>query len=132
MSKGVCLLDANLLIALATPDHSAHTRAVRWFRSTPRFATCPITQGALIRFHLRLAVEPSMAKAKQLLTRISALPSHEFWNDDLDYSHLPDKGIIGHNQVTDAYLVALAAAHGGLLATMDEALAAIHPHAFLV
>ena len=132
MSKGVCLLDANILIALATPDHSAHTRAVRWFRSTPRFATCPITQGALIRFHLRLAVEPSMVKAKQLLTRISALPSHEFWKDDLDYRHVSDKGIIGHKQVTDAYLVALAAAHGGLLATMDEALAAIHPHAILI
>ena len=78
MSSSVCLLDANILIALATPDHTAHARAARWFSSTPRFATCPTTQGALVRFHLRLAVEPSMAKAKQLLTRISALPTHEF------------------------------------------------------
>ena len=132
MSSSVCLLDANILIALATPDHTAHARAVRWFGSAPRFATCPITQGALIRFHLRLAVKPSMAKAKQLLTRISALPTHEFWNDDLDYRHVPDKGIIGYKQVTDANLIALAAAHGGSLATMDEALAAIHPHAVLI
>ncbi len=44
----VFLLDANVLIALATPDHALNTRAAAWFRKGYTFATCPITQGALI------------------------------------------------------------------------------------
>lgn len=35
-------------------------------------------------------------------------------------------GVIGHRQVTDAYLVALARHHGGRLATLDRGLAALH------
>jgi hypothetical protein len=34
--------------------------------------------------------------------------------------------------VTDAYLVLLARSHRGFLATMDEALAALHPGANLI
>ena len=51
---------------------------------------------------------------------------HEFWADDLPYqaSHL--RGVIGHRQVTDAYLVALAAHHGGRVVTLDKGLAALH------
>lgn len=36
------------------------------------------------------------------------------------------------DKVTDAYLVLLATRHKGVLATMDEALAAIHPGVFLL
>ena len=39
---------------------------------------------------------------------------------------MPATGIVGHRQVTDACLVLLARKHGGLLATMDNALAAVH------
>lgn len=121
------LLDANVLIALATPDHSAHQRARAWFRPDLPFATCPITQGALMRFYFRWAVRPSMSEAKRLLGRIVSQKTHVFWPDDLSYTDLPERGVLGHRQVTDAYLVALASAHGGALATMDEALAALHP-----
>jgi len=48
--SNVYLLDANVLIALATPEHSLNARAAAWFRKGRRFATCPITQGALFRF----------------------------------------------------------------------------------
>jgi predicted nucleic acid-binding protein len=34
--------------------------------------------------------------------------------------------VIGHRQVTDAYLVALARRHGGHVATLDAGLAALH------
>ena len=81
---------------------------------------------------MRWAIQASMAKAKQIITRIGVHPNHEFWSDDIDYLGVPEKGIIGHKQVTDAYLVALAAAHGGLLATLDEALAAFHSSAHLI
>ncbi len=66
------------------------------------------------------------ASAKQLLEAISALPRHEFWPDDVSYLEMPTAGIIGHGQVTDAYLVLLARKHGGSVATMDHALAAVH------
>jgi toxin-antitoxin system PIN domain toxin len=128
----VCLLDANVLIALATPDHSAHTRAASWFRSCPAFATCPITQGALIRFFMRWAELPNIGHAKRLLGEICALPKHRFWPDNIAYLTLPEKGVTGHRQVTDVYLVRLAEEHGGRLATMDEALAAVHPVARLI
>ena len=45
----------------------------------------------------------------------------------VSYADLPERGALGHRQVTGAYLVALASARGGVLATMDEALAALYP-----
>jgi len=126
MKNKVYLLDANLLIALATPEHSLNTRAADWFRKGYRFATCPITQGALFRFHMRAGVDATAPSAKLLLESISKLQRHEFWPDDVSYLDLPTEGIVGHRQVTDAYLVLLARNHGATLATMDKALAAIH------
>lgn len=127
MKSKVYLLDPNVLIALATPEHSLNARAAAWFLKGHRFATCPITQGALFRFHLRAGVEATAASANVLLQSISSLPRHEFWPDDVSYLDVPSTGIVGHRQVTDAYLVRLAGKRGGSLATMDEALAAVHP-----
>jgi uncharacterized protein len=126
MKSKVYLLDSTVLIALATPEHSLNARAAAWFRKGLRFATCPITQGALLRFHLRAGVDATAESAKLLLESISALPRHEFWADDVSYLDLPSTGVLGHRQVTDAYLVLLAGKHGGSVATLDHALAAIH------
>jgi toxin-antitoxin system PIN domain toxin len=128
----VYLLDSNVLIALATPEHSQNGRAAAWFRKGYRFATCPITQGALVRLHLRAGVEATAESAKLLLESISALTRHQFWPDDASFLDLPTAGIIGHRQVTDAYLVLLASKHGGSVATMDEGLAAIHSGTTLI
>ena len=128
----VYLLDANVLIALLTPEHTLHERARIWFGSGVPFATCPITQGALLRFHMRWSQPPSFADAKSILQAVCAHPRHHFWPDDVEYVRLRDKGIRGHRQVTDAYLAALASAHGGVLATMDEALAALQTSAVLI
>ena len=122
----VFLLDANVLISLAAPEHSLNRRAAAWFRQGHRFATCPVTQGALVRFHLRAGVDATAESARLLLESISSLSRHEFWPDDVSYLEMPTKGITGHKQVTDAYLAMLAARHGGSLATMDRALATAH------
>jgi uncharacterized protein len=66
------------------------------------------------------------------LESISALPRHEFWPDDASYLDLPATGIVGHRQVTDAYLAMLAREHGGSLATLDRALAAVHAGTTLI
>ena len=124
----VYLLDSNVLIALANTDHTAHALAVRWFaRTKPKFATCPITQGALIRFYFRVVERPSLASAKRLLESFTAAKGHVFWPDSIPYADIEGRALIGHRQVTDAYLVSLAEANNGRLATMDAALLALYP-----
>lgn len=126
----VLLLDSNVLIALTAEEHVSHAKAQDWFREALAgrgFATCPITQGALVRFHARMAEAAGVQSAKAILKSLEANPRHEFWPADLPYSKLPDRGLRGHQQVTDAYLAALARGREGQLATLDQALAAWHP-----
>ncbi len=121
------LLDANLLLALTVESHIHHQPARAWFaRSNAPFATCPITQGSLLRLRLSLGASASFADALAVLQAVVAHPRHRFWPDALDYAQVPTRGIQGHRQVTDAYLAALARHHGGVLATFDRGLAALH------
>ena len=49
------LLDANVLIALFDADHVHHAVVRDWFVALPNpFATCPIVQGALVRWIVRI------------------------------------------------------------------------------
>ncbi len=121
------LLDANVLIALVNVSHVHHGRASCWFRETsPPFATCPITQGALVRHYFRDAINPTSRGVAALLAGIERMRSHTFWPDDLPYARVRFAGVIGHRQVTDAYLAALARKHNARLTTLDTALAALH------
>lgn len=119
------LLDANVLIALLVDDHVHHTAAENWFGGMPdNFATCPVTQGSLLRLLLREG--QSAAAARAVLTQATANPRHEFWADDLAYTDVPTAGIVGHRQVTDAYLAQLARSRDARLATFDQAMAKLH------
>lgn len=119
------LLDANVLIALVVSDHVHHEQAETWFLAeTKSVATCPITEGSLVRLVVREG--QSARSAQSLLTRLSAHPRHEFWPDDLRCEEIRLDGVVGHRQVTDAYLAELARIHGGRLATFDGGLAALH------
>jgi uncharacterized protein len=119
------LLDANVLIALLVDDHVHHTAAESWFAAMPgNFATCPITQGSLLRLLLREG--QSAAAARAVLSEATANPRHEFWPDDVAYTDVPMAGIVGHRQVTDAYLAQLARAHEARIATFDQAMAKLH------
>lgn len=126
------LLDSNVLIALVDADHLLHDRATRWFDAGMDFATCPITEGALIRVFMRKAPALPITAAQRLLAAFHAHPRHVFWPDNLSYVDLPETRLRGHKQVTDAYLAELARRNGALLATMDKALAALHPSAVLI
>jgi len=55
-----------------------------------------------------------------------AQPRHEFWPDDAASDAVSFNGVIGHRQVTDAYLAHLARVRGGRLATFDQGLAKLH------
>lgn len=119
------LLDANVLIALLVDDHVHHAAAENWFAGLDgTFATCPVTQGSLLRLLIREG-QPA-ATARAILAGTIAHPQHEFWPDDLPYTDVPIQGIIGHRQVTDAYLAQLARARGARLATFDQAMATLH------
>ena len=119
------LLDANVLIALLVDDHVHHQAAENWFVGMAgSFATCPITQGSLMRLLIREG-QPAAA-ARAILNGTAADPRHEFWADDISYADVPSQGIISHRQVTDAYLAQLARARGTRLATFDQGLAQLH------
>lgn len=120
------LLDANVLIALVIEDHVHHSPAEAWFTASgTSFATCPITQGSLMRLLIREG-QPAES-ARSVLQELVASSRHEFWPDNASYHDIPIAGIIGHRQVTDAYLAHLARSYSARLATLDQALAKLHP-----
>jgi len=68
------LLDGNLLVALTIDSHEFHDRAQRWFDSeTGPFATCPITEGTLLRVHMTVAQDRSALAAWSVLEAIHSL-----------------------------------------------------------
>ena len=122
----VHLLDGNVLVALVSHEHVHHSAAQRWFsESSCPFATCPITQGTLLRLLLRVGeVTPETAVA--VLASLAAHARHRFWPDALGYAEISWRGVLGHRQVTDAYLAALARHHKGKLLSFDRGLVALH------
>lgn len=119
------LLDANVLVALLVADHVHHDPAEDWLsRYSGAFATCPITEGTLVRLLIRQGQTAQDAQA--VLDGLSANPRHEFWPDSVAYAHVDLRGTIGHRQVTDAYLAQLARTRQGRLATFDHGLAELH------
>ena len=129
------LLDANVLIALAWPEHSEYERASKWFARHARqgWATCPITQMALVRVLSNPAFSPhalTPAGALLVLNRNVELPGHEFWGDSIQLGEAFERvttAVTGHQQITDAYLVALAIQNRGRLATLDRSIARFAP-----
>lgn len=119
------LLDANVLIALTSSDHVHHDVVTDWFASSNgAFATCPVTQGALVRFIARSG--GTAAGAVDVVRGLAASDRHEFWVDALGYDQVDLRGVVGHRQVTDAYLCALARARAGRVVTLDRGLALLH------
>lgn len=121
-----CLLDANVIIALTVTEHVDHARASTWMGGVDTFAVCPIVEGALVRFLVRIG-ERAVA-AQEIIRRMRDRPGCEFWPDSLSYGQAELDAVQGHRQVTDAYLVSLVAQHEpARLATFDERLARTSP-----
>jgi toxin-antitoxin system PIN domain toxin len=127
------LLDTNLLISLLWPSHEQHGLALKWFtRHRGRgWATCPITQAGFVRIvsnpaFSRDAVQPR--EAIHVLSANTAAKDHTFWPDELPFADavaFTGVRLMGHQQVTDAYLLGLAVRRGGILATLDQRIAAL-------
>lgn len=59
------------------------------------------------------------------MASLLSLPQHEFWKDDIsifDARMVDCARLLSSSQTTDTYLLALASAHGGKLATFDRRL----------
>jgi toxin-antitoxin system PIN domain toxin len=124
------LLDINVLTALLWPAHEHHEPAHRWFseRGKAGWATCSLTQLGFVRLvsnpaFSRDALSP--AAAVTLLAENLAHPRHQFWSESLQVpAALADvrPRLQGHQQITDAYLLAFAGLRSGVLATFDRGL----------
>lgn len=124
----IVLLDVNVLVALFDPDHVHHEPAHAWFQSSREdgWASCPITENGFLRVVSNPAYpgrRTSVADALERLRRFQASGAHRFWPDSITFC---DAGVIdlvrlsGHAHLTDAYLLALAVANDGCLATFDR------------
>ena len=124
------LLDVNVLIALVDSAHVQHEVAQDWFGRVGQasWATCPMTENGLLRIvgHPRYPNSPGTpAAVAPILLGLRALPGHAFWPDSLslmDGDRVDSGRLLAHGQVTDSYLLALAIAHQGRLATFDRRL----------
>ena len=123
------LLDVNVLIALVDSAHVHHQRSQAWFENHHEFgwATCPFTENGMVRV-LSQAAYPSgqrmPAEGVEILGMLKAAfrSTHQFWPDTIsltDLSLFEPALLAGARQVTDAYLLALAASREGILVSFD-------------
>lgn len=104
-----------------------HDTAHAWFQSEGRsaWATCPLTQNGVLRIvgHRQYpGIQGGPSAVAPLLADMFQLAGHEFWPDDislLESSRVGTSRLLTPAQVADSYLLALAVAHHGRLATMD-------------
>ena len=124
------LFDVNMLLALLDAAHVHHERAKNWLMSQadPSWASCPLTQNGFVRILSQPSYPGhlSVHSAAKLLAEATVSVHHEFWPDDLsllDEAAFETTRIHGPGQLTDAYLLGLAAYRGGRLVALDRSIA---------
>jgi uncharacterized protein len=136
---GIVLLDVNVLVALAWPEHEAHERVGRWFARHSRagWATCPFTESGLVRTLSNPAFSPNALTPTNALAVLESnlkLPGRHFWTANIPLGEaMRNIGgrLAGHRQITDAYLLGLAIHHKGRVGTMDRGIATLDPGGFV-
>lgn len=121
----IFLLDSNAMIAQSDQDHAHKKRVRTWLNRIKEFAVCPITEGAMVRYLFTKGIPA--ADIYTALTKLTERSGYHFWPDSISYSKVKLDKLLGHKQVTDAYLAQLARANKGKLATIDGGLVELHP-----
>ena len=125
------LLDVNVLVALMDEAHIHHAVAQNLVAQPKlKIATCALTENGVLRV-LNLPSYSTYGPAgfelvSAQLAQLCLGTDHEFWPCDVtlrDESKIDWSRVMGHNQITDVYLLALAVQHGGALATLDHRVA---------
>ena len=123
------LLDVNVLLALAWPNHQFHASATRRLARAERWATCALTELGFIR----LSSNPAVVAAAKSPTEAAALlavmvkdPQHVYLRSldppsDEESIRMFER-TLGSRQVTDAYLLRAARQHKAKLLTFDARL----------
>lgn len=121
------LFDVNVLLALFQPDHVHFERTQEWWKANESdgWASCPLTQNGFARILSQQSYRKPLPTAEAIarLAEQVERTNHKFWSDDVsiaDREVFDQSGILGPNQITDAYLLALAVKNGGRLATLDQ------------
>jgi toxin-antitoxin system PIN domain toxin len=129
------LLDVNVLVAWGWSDHVDHERTAAWIgaarkQKATKLMTSAIPELGFVRVSVhRAGSRVTVAEATETLAgMVSALGSrHALLADDQAVRQFPAWCSSG-SRTTDAHLLALAAAHGAKLATLDTGI----PGAFLI
>lgn len=125
------LLDVNVWIALFDDQHVHNQRALSLIEQPGlKIATCPLIENAVLRItnmpsYNRLS-PAGFEVVRRKMDLVCQDTNHEFWADDISLradAVLDWERVSGHNQITDAYLLALALKHKGCLATFDQRIA---------
>ncbi len=119
------LLDVNTVIALIDPLHVHHDRAHRWFAARGRetWHTCPLVQNGVVRVvsHPKYSNSQPAPVVLASLASLAARDDHVFLPDSVSLldSSVHTERLLASSQVTDTYLLHLAASHDAQLATFD-------------
>ena len=117
------LLDINILIAVADPDHEHHVKAEAFFLANHKvgWATCPLTENGFVRIlgHVNYPKGPGSTDAAcAILKQLCAQDGHRFWPDDLSLRATINLPTSKH--LTDHYLLSLAMHRQGKLVSLDR------------
>jgi toxin-antitoxin system PIN domain toxin len=128
-SERQLLLDVNALVALAWPNHQFHQAVVSRLerRPAPRWATCALTQLGFVRLSSNPAVVGVRRTPYQALDLLADLVGDDRHGYLESLPALPEAAtqfrlLLGHQQVTDAYLLAVASKNDAVLLTLDQRL----------
>ena len=123
------LFDVNALIALLDDGHVSHRIVHEWWaaNSSHGWATCPLTENGLARIMSQPSYKNRITTtfAIDLLSEQMREGDHTFWPDDLSLTDIDwffADAILGPNQITDVYLLALAVKNDGRLMTLDRSI----------
>ena len=126
------LLDINVIIALLDEDHVFHAAAHEWYgkHRALGWASCPLTENGTVRIMTNPNYKPAGPRtAGEVIAALQTFvenSDHLFWPDDLslrDATRFDPTRIQGSRQVTELYLLALAARNESRLITFDEGIA---------
>jgi len=121
------LLDVNVLIALFSDRHVHHQAAHDWFADAKGdgWATCPLTENGFVRIMRQRRPTWPVGEFVRLLRQFCNDRNHHFWPDTLsltDQAVFEPAAIVGPQQITDVYLLALAVKKSAALATTDPSI----------
>jgi len=124
------LLDVHALIALLWEDHQFHDTMAHWFARQARhgWSTCAITESGFIRVMSQPALAQhgrTLAELADLLADNTVQRSHIRLPLDFGFADVMScctGGVVGHRQITDAYLLTAAMRAGIKLLTFDSGL----------